>query len=495
MRVAGAIKLMLTVLALLLPSLAWAQSGGPFVRPDCSTLTSPSAHSTACFDTHAASLWKSYTGDRWVRGLYTHTGAVNVKDYGAVGDNATDDTHAVALAVRKVARAYNGTGPSGVVLFPPGTYKITGGIEVPPGVLLKGMTPGFSTNLTAGYVAAINKAYDGIAFRLVRRNAAPGSLFHRGGIEDLHFTGQGSSDTTASRFIELGDSSDVSTSTGAWNVSIKRNTFSFSSGYGVYAAHTQEAQIDGNFFRGVKFPVYYRTVVASSQITRNTILDESAISGAIAMQFAPGTLGGTGHLIVADNYVLGFEYGLWATSIAGLSVTGNSFEGTYYTPLWLDKYLADTVTNEGDGPRGFSVTGNSFIAWAANGADFPAIQLSFAANGFVGGNLYQNPNGAVTAILKIYDNSTGVSASSVIVEPVRTGTGSATGLQTNALTTRQNTIIGRSYLRPQGTAFLSLGAPDNGQIVYCYDCTKTTPCAGSGNGALAKRLNGAWDCD
>lgn len=46
-----------------------------------------------------------------------------------------------------------------------------------------------------------------------------------------------------------------------------------------------------------------------------------------------------------------------------------------------------------------------------------------------------------------------------------------------------------------GVAFASLGTPTNGTVVYCTDCTKATPCAGASNGALAKRLNGAWDCD
>ncbi len=43
--------------------------------------------------------------------------------------------------------------------------------------------------------------------------------------------------------------------------------------------------------------------------------------------------------------------------------------------------------------------------------------------------------------------------------------------------------------------FTNLGTPADGRLVYCSDCTKATPCAGSGNGAMAKRLNGAWDCD
>ncbi len=56
---------------------------------------------------------------------------------------------------------------------------------------------------------------------------------------------------------------------------------------------------------------------------------------------------------------------------------------------------------------------------------------------------------------------------------------------------------GIRLLRGDGTeqVFASLGAAANGYMIYCSDCTKATPCAGGGNGALAKRLNGAWDCD
>jgi len=43
--------------------------------------------------------------------------------------------------------------------------------------------------------------------------------------------------------------------------------------------------------------------------------------------------------------------------------------------------------------------------------------------------------------------------------------------------------------------FANLGTPGDGTVLYCSDCTKATPCAAAGNGAIAKRLNGAWDCD
>src|SRR6201999_3580624 len=44
------------------------------------------------------------------------------------------------------------------------------------------------------------------------------------------------------------------------------------------------------------------------------------------------------------------------------------------------------------------------------------------------------------------------------------------------------------------TTFASLGTPANGSVRYCSDCAATAPCTGSGSGAEASRVNGAWNC-
>jgi hypothetical protein len=54
-------------------------------------------------------------------------------------------------------------------------------------------------------------------------------------------------------------------------------------------------------------------------------------------------------------------------------------------------------------------------------------------------------------------------------------------------------VVGTAHL--SGNLFAGLGTPANGTLVYCQDCTITSPCAGSGTGALAKRLNGVWVCN
>ncbi|HZS09516.1 MAG TPA: hypothetical protein VFD58_32095 [Blastocatellia bacterium] len=43
--------------------------------------------------------------------------------------------------------------------------------------------------------------------------------------------------------------------------------------------------------------------------------------------------------------------------------------------------------------------------------------------------------------------------------------------------------------------FANLGTPADGTFAYCSDCVVNATCAGSGTGAFAKRLNGAWVCN
>lgn len=51
-------------------------------------------------------------------------------------------------------------------------------------------------------------------------------------------------------------------------------------------------------------------------------------------------------------------------------------------------------------------------------------------------------------------------------------------------------MLGTSTFATLGTTFTA-----NGQLLYCSDCTIANPCAGSGTGALAKRLNGTNICN
>ncbi len=53
----------------------------------------------------------------------------------------------------------------------------------------------------------------------------------------------------------------------------------------------------------------------------------------------------------------------------------------------------------------------------------------------------------------------------------------------------------QTFFNPGRVAFSGLGTPPNGAQVYCTDCLYgSSPCAGSGSGAPAFRVNGAWRC-
>src|SRR2546421_54972 len=52
-------------------------------------------------------------------------GFVSVKDVGAKGDGAADDTTAIQSAFRQFTKDLKGTGASGTIYFPPGLYRIS----------------------------------------------------------------------------------------------------------------------------------------------------------------------------------------------------------------------------------------------------------------------------------------------------------------------------------------------------------------------------------
>ncbi len=51
-----------------------------------------------------------------------------------------------------------------------------------------------------------------------------------------------------------------------------------------------------------------------------------------------------------------------------------------------------------------------------------------------------------------------------------------------------------SSARMGSTTFAGLGSASNGAILYCSDCTQTTACGAGGSGAMAMSINGTWSC-
>src|SRR5437660_2042653 len=131
------LRLGFLALALLggLTTYVWAQGVGIFSRSLCTSLTSPVAGQTFCFEQSTNTL-KFYTGAAtapWVNITATESSVNNVRDFGAVGNNVADDTTAI---INAIARDYNAGTQNGtaqtnrIVFFPPGIYKTTSASEV-----------------------------------------------------------------------------------------------------------------------------------------------------------------------------------------------------------------------------------------------------------------------------------------------------------------------------------------------------------------------------
>lgn len=117
-----------------------------------------------------------------------------------------------------------------------------------------------------------------------------------------------------------------------------------------------------------------------------------------------------------------------------------------------------------------------------------------------GGSLFSiNPAANRTVILGYQDHGGLIGSSALGIRGFLTGQWDEGVAWSGATSTIPQRAVRDSdsgiYIDFGPTTFASLGTAGNGRVLYCSDCTKTTPCASGGSGALAKRLNGAWDCN
>lgn len=125
-----------------------------------------------------------------------------------------------------------------------------------------------------------------------------------------------------------------------------------------------------------------------------------------------------------------------------------------------------------------------------NGSNF--MQFRYYRNGTSGFEFYDTGTSAIAARVLL--------AASAVNYPTlqNSATTSAVTLSAAGLDSDISLSLapkGNGKLQIGAVTFANLGTPSNGAFIYCSDCTIANPCAGSGTGAFAKRLNGVWVCN
>lgn len=321
-------------------------------------------------------LWTALSGQsaaataKDLRYLHTGTGAVgrylrnvlsdafNVKDFGAVGDGATDDQAAIQAAIDAAA-----TAGGGCVVFPGDVYLIGGTLNInnQDNVALFGHGPGsiIRANFSNAAIVTIAGTSDGVE------------------IAHLQFQGAGGSGTTTALGISV--ASTVGDTAGEVPVNIHDCVFSGNAdgtGLNVGVECLGQRGIVNNCY----FQRHYGTnscgvrlnTGSDFRVTNNHMLMVDAASGRAQYGIANPAGTGGGGSVIANNFIEGASLaGIYLSSVTGAVIQGNRVEGG--SSHGIDVVGSSDVTICGNSVNstggagiaigtdcsGFTVTGNS----------------------------------------------------------------------------------------------------------------------------------------
>lgn len=191
-------------------------------------------------------------------------------------------------------------------------------------------------------------------------------------------------------------------------------------------------------------------------------------------------------------------------AVKGLVITGNVFDTslqTHATPNAAINIAGDTVTDA-------RIVGNTVDVGTTSGGGtvcIGALDIDGGVDVLVSGNTIRCPTSASgTAILAqsvdrltVESNTIDTWATGISIAATASGSRVMDNRFVGTVTAPYSLLDTSTLFREQGgLAFASLPADvADGSLMYCSDCAIASPCAGSGTGALAKRLNNTWVCN
>lgn len=352
--------------------------------------------------------------------------------FGAKGDyngsTGNDDTDHIQAMFDFASDSMDAPSIAYPVFFEPGIYKISARVDVPPAVHIFGAGIYNGTQVVAG--SGIWLTHDGVGFRFTR-NSAGTTLYHNGAMRYVWFTGNGSSDTTATKLVELGNSDSVDTSHGAWNGIIENCAFNNTYGYGIYSAHSQSWKISKNFFRNTRYGIWYNTVAASAVIEANEFALTNASLNAYGIVLLRGSLGGATGAIVQDNYMISPKVGIWMSNQIGAIVENNTIEGANDEAIMLTRNVPSgsaDVSESGmlNGCKSCHIDKNTFINWNAGGGSKYAIQIAYSRNNYIGHQGYISPNASSPGCIGLTTDGTDPTEDNIVIQPLVDGNNAGT---------------------------------------------------------------------
>jgi hypothetical protein len=400
--------------------------------------------------------------------------SVSVKDFGAVGDNTTDDTSAIQAAVNQLT---SGQG----LYFPTGTYKITNEITLPVGLAFNFFGDGKRASIVTQYTPNKNGFTSLSVF-----DTGPNEC----SIRDMAITandnisGYGLSTTGIKRsnflnveFSGWGYAGSAGAGVRIFNSIIL--TFTNCSFYACYYGIYNEEGLNTNYngggifgctFEAIKAQAFKATYTSGISIIGNTI--EGCYGGGILI------INGGGGLVIHGNYFEenvtdaggGIYYDIYIGSssyVKGVDICGNYFNGKNagqtadYVPIRV-KYAFGLTIDAND----LNVSVNSQLLKFDNGANVTEVYLGsvgFNSGAYSATNTYAN----LPATFYIYGNNTNIYNQIINFQPTSVRS-VAVPVSLNVFTTSvagTGAVIGQgigTYLEtgatPSSTALASTGS-------------------------------------
>ncbi len=289
---------------------------------------------------------------------------VSAKDFGAVGDDTTDDTAALQAAIDAVAAKST----DGAVYLPAGKYKITSGLSVPYGVSI------FGEGGAASVLSCLS--CNGLNFRSASYD--DGAMFYQDfGIEGR--AGSSANWTAVESILPAGGVDGTDSRDGLHFRRLKISNFDVA----FTVAATWEWSVSECKINKVNRAFSLGNYTMVTRITNNLIVhdggdDYSGSSSAYGVEVTGAVAEG---LVLSGNQIYGFDRGVNVTNSIFCNILENDISATVYG-------IALSTVNSGCNVRGnyVEVSGASGVAaiWEAALNSEIESQINIEGNNLIG---------------------------------------------------------------------------------------------------------------